>query len=225
MRSNKVLNHQQVHWHDGEHTRLSYQMLFKEEEPSEEFDENIDVIEQLNSRDEKWKNKLQVERDKAYRQGLEDGKKSGYAEARKEMDEKISIIKAVIDQGHLEWKTRQKILDPGLLDLSFDIAESILGIPVENEAIQAKLKQQLIPLFQKLDDQSKPVIKVNSSDLDYVKALKTEFAEKVTVHIVDDENCNPGEFEVETNEEIVVHKFRETLKDFKAKLMLPTWNK
>lgn len=225
MRMTKVLDQKQVNWREGELTRLNYQMIFDESPEEDVFDEEVDVIEQLNKRDEIWKNKLQVEKEKAYRQGLEDGKEAALKTARKEADAKMGILKAILDQGHLEWKTRQKIMDPGLLYLAFEIAESILGIPVENEEIRVQLEERLLPIFQKLDEQSKPVIKVSNSDMGYVKELKNEYSKDLTVQIINDDSCNPGEFEIETNEEIIVHKFRETLKEFKNNLMLPTWKK
>lgn len=222
MRSSKVFNNQQISWLEEGQTKLSYQMLFKEEE-NLELDENVDLVTHLNNRDEKWKNKLKVEREKIYKEAYEVGKAVGLQEAREEIDAKIKLIKSAIELGHEEWKNRQRIIDPGLLDLAFEIAEAILGIPVENEAIRIKIREQLVPIFQKLDDQTKPVLKISETDLEFVKDLKNEFADRLTVHISGSKKCNPGEFELETSDEIIVHKFCEILNGFKSSLTLPSW--
>ncbi|HBQ59773.1 MAG TPA: hypothetical protein DD671_09150 [Balneolaceae bacterium] len=68
------------------------------------------------------------------------------------------------------------------------------------------------------------MVKVSSCDLGLVKKLQEDHAPEMTMYIEVDAECNPGEFELENEQETIVHKFREMLKEFKKNLSLPTWN-
>lgn len=225
MRSQKVLSNQQIKWYDEGTTRLNYQLIFNEaKEDSKEslYNEN-EIKKRLESRDAAWKKKLQQAKKEAYKDGFEAGKQEGIQEAGKEIDAKLNVIRNAIEDGHAEWKQRQEIIEPGMLDLVFEISESILGVPVRDEKIRKQLLETLRPIFQKLDESCKPIIKVCEKDLEPVKALKEEYAPKMTMHFEVNEDCNPGEFILDTDDETIVHKFREMLKEFKKNLSLPTW--
>lgn len=225
MRSQKVLSNQQIKWYDEETTRLNYQVIFNEAKESSNdtvFDE-AELKNRLETRDAAWKKKLQQEKEKAYREGFEAGQAEGYEAAHQETDAKLEVIRTSIKQGHEEWRQRQEILEPGMLDLAFELSEAILGIPVEDEQLRKNMLDTLRPIFQKLDGASKPIIKVCASDLEPVKKLQEEFASELTMYFEVQSDCNPGEFILETNEETIVHKFREMLKELKKNLSLPTW--
>lgn len=227
MRGQKVLNTNQVKWYDNGLTRLNYQMIFNEANAAEEEVDNFDQEElkaKLDERDEFWKKKLKQEKEQAFAEGFENGKVEGLEIARNEIDGKIEVIRTAIDEGHREWQQRMEMIEPGVLDLAFDISEAILGIPVQHEKLTASLVEKLTPIFQKLDQSSKPMLRVSENDLEHVQELKEEYASELTMYIEVDENCNPGEFELDTNDETIVHKFREMLKEFKKNLSLPTWN-
>ncbi|SMO81715.1 FliH/SctL family protein [Gracilimonas mengyeensis] len=221
----KVINNNQINWYDDGKTRLSYQMLFEEEEEVVEalsYDPK-ELEEKLNERDRKWRNKLNIARDKAYQEGLEAGREEGLKQAREEIDAKINTVCTAVEKGHQEWQKRQKMMDPVLIELVFEITEKILGIPVEKEDMRAKLEEQLVPVLQKLDETSKPFVTVSEQDLDIVKRWIKENNPNLTVHLKSDPDCNPGEFEVDTQHETIVHKFREMFNEFKKNLSLPTW--
>lgn len=226
MSAHKVFSNNQIKWQDGEDTRLNFRMLFqekKEEEEKLQFDSD-ELLERLSKRDEKWKKRLRQEKEKAYLEGVEAGKKEGFSKAEAEVDSKIKVLKSAVAQGHQEWRERQQLLEPGVMDLTFEICEAILGIPLEREELSKNLEEQLISIFRKLDRESRPVVKVSSCDLDLVKKLQEVHAPEMTMYIEADEECNPGEFELETDQETIVHKFREMLKEFKKNLSLPSWN-
>lgn len=225
MRSQKVLSNQQIKWYDEETTRLNYQVIFNEakESSSDALFDEAEIRRRLETRDVAWKKKLEQEKEKAYRAGYEAGLAEGYETAHKETDAKLEVIRNSIRDGHEEWRQRQEILEPGMLDLAFELSEAILGIPVEDEQLRKNMLDTLRPIFQKLDGASKPVIKVCESDLEPVKALKEEYASELTMYFEVQSDCNPGEFILETDDETIVHKFREMLKELKKNLSLPTW--
>lgn len=225
MRNQKVFNTNQVNWYDNGSTRLNYQMLFQEpEEQAEDHPESIDLEERLNERDEKWRNKLKIAEEKAYKEGYETGRAEGLETARNEIDAKIAVIKSALEDGQEVWQRRQNMIQPGLLDLAFDIAETILGIPVDHERIRPEMEDKLGPLLQKLDEEVKPVVQVHPQEMEFVDKLIEEYVPTLTINVKAEEHCKPGEFILDTENETVVHKFQDMLKEFKKELDAPTWN-
>ena len=226
MSSHKVFSNQQIKWQEGEGTRLNYQMLFQEKKQEEEklqFDSE-ELLARLNQRDQKWKKRLKQEKEKAYQEGFAAGQIEGEEKADGKIDSKIKVIKSAIAQGHQEWRERQQLIEPGVLDLAFEVCEAILGLPLVRDELTQNLEEQLVPIFRKLDRESRPIIKVSNDDLEFVQRLKDKHVPEMTMYIEADEGCNPGEFELDTDQETIVHKFREMLKEFKKNLSLPTWN-
>ncbi|MEQ8525946.1 FliH/SctL family protein [Gracilimonas sp.] len=227
MRNQKVLQKNQISWFNEGSKRLNYQMIFNESEVKNEEDEyteeSTDINQLLDERDARWKRKLEQVRAEAYTQGFNAGQTEGLNTARSEIDQKLAVIRQALDKAHEEWKARQEMLEPGLLDMVFEISESILGIPVENPAIRESIEEKLTPLLQKVNEQSKPILWVAEEDLEFTKSLKDDFSKSMVLNIQTSEECNPGEFKLETNEETVVHNFREMLQEFKKTLMLPSW--
>ena len=227
MRNQRILNTDQVSWYDEGSKRLSYQMIFSEPEvltkEVEETEEEVDLGEILEQRDLVWKSKLKREKEEAYTRGLEQGRAEGLEQAREEIDSKLSRIQETLQAAHNEWIERQKELQPGILDMVFDITERILTIPVENPEIRASLDTKLGALLQKVDESSRPTLFICEDDFSYVEKLAKEFAPNTSINIKVGEDCNPGEFRLESNHETVVHNFRESLKDFMNSLALPSW--
>jgi flagellar biosynthesis/type III secretory pathway protein FliH len=140
MGNQKVLQNSQIKWFNEGNTRLNYQTIFNEPEleteENEYQEESADINQLLDERDVKWKRKLEQVRAEAYAEGLDAGRTEGIEQARSEIDQKFALISEAVDEANQKWEQRQECLEPGLLDLAFEISESILGIPVENPAIR-----------------------------------------------------------------------------------------
>lgn len=231
MRNQKVLNNNQIQWYDeGSSTRLNYQMIFNElekEEPKKKetnYSDSQELTRMLDERDARWKNKVEQTREKAYNEGYEKGKEEALEQARSEIDAKLAGIKEIMMEGQQRWAEHQRMLEPGLMDMVFEICESIMGIPVENPEVRKTMNEKLGSLLQKVDEHTKPMLLVSNEDYEYVGEIVEEFAPNTTIFVRKEPGLNPGEFKLETNEEIVVHTFREMLDDFKKSLTLPSWN-
>ncbi len=227
MKKPKIIDDRKISWNREETSRLSYEMIFRDElssDDNESEEEELDIEELLEKKDREWKKKLRQASDEAYQKGIDDGLDQGLEQARSEIDSKLKNLEKAFQEAHREWQERQQILETGLLDLVFEISESILGIPVENPAICEKLEQELGSLLQKVEEHTKPLLLVSETDYEYVQRLKERIATKTTVNIQVDTHFNPGEFQLETNHETVVHKFQTMLNDFKESLSLPSWN-
>lgn len=160
MRTQKVLEANKIQWFNDEHARLSYEMIFEEKgsrktvaqakkalEPRE-VDTEKRLYEALAERDKKWKIKVQNTKETAWQEGYEAGRQQGLEEARAEMKEKLSFLESTLEAAHQEWKKRQEMLDPGLLDIAFEICETILGAPVEHPRTTRKTGTLSWPYFR-----------------------------------------------------------------------------
>lgn len=234
MKAPRVLDNEQINWYKKDNTRLNYKMLFSdedtpeqtfavEEREAEEIDPEQLVHQARVDRDQKWKLKVEKTREEAYSEGFEEGKATGYEQAQQELESKLDFIHHTIEEGLKEWKKRQELLDPGVLDLAFEIAEAVLGIPVERSQIKTSLELSLGPLLERIDNQSKPVLLVAESDFEYIQLLKNEYAPDSFIRIRVDENCRAGEFRFESTDEVVVQNVKNTLKEFRKKLPVPSW--
>lgn len=227
MNSGKIINDSKITWDRKSQDTLSYRMLFDEapasvSEPEEEVPD-IDVDEILRESNEQWEARLRQAWQEAFDAGVEEGHDRGFKEAESLLDEKAALLSGQLEQAHTEWLEQQKMLDPGVLDLAFELAESILEIPVENPAIREKMKNQLEPIIRRIDDSTRPVLWISAVDEDFVRAIKDDNAPRTSINIRVDKTLNPGEFKLETSRESVVHQFKTLLQDLKESLNLPSW--
>jgi len=231
MSGNRIIDNERINWGSEGGNRLNYQMIFEDRDPADEAEaeseaaerQRVDTEKLLARRDREWKRKLAEARTKAFNEGKALGLRQGYKQASGEVDDKLKVIELGLHAAHEEWKDRQEALEPGLLDLVFDIAEAILAIPVENPSIREQLDEELGALLQKVDEETKPVLLVSGSDYEYVRRLKEKHSPNTTVNIRVSDRCNPGEFELDTERETVLRNFRTMLRDFADNLALPTW--
>lgn len=222
------MDNNQISWQDEGNARLSYQMIFDDRPPVAEREdrENApDIDELLKENDRKWQEKLKNTRLKVFEAGLKEGRQQGLEQARAEIDQKLADLKQVFREAHQDWKETQKLLEPGLLDMAFDLSEAILSIPVENPAIREKMEKVLGPLLQKVDEQSKPVLWISEVDFKYIEAIKRDYSPQTPLNIRVDKDFNSGEFKLETRRETVVHQFKTLLSDLKDSLSLPSWQR
>lgn len=224
MSSGKIIDGTKINWNRKAQDTLSYRMLFEDgpavAEPEEEAPDVEKILRENNGQ---WEERLRQARQDAYEAGVEEGFKKGYKEAENLLDDKIAVLSKQLDRAHEEWQERQKLMDPGMLDLAFDLAESILNIPVENPAIRENMQNELEPLLRQIDEANRPVLWISKGDEEFVSSVKEDNAPRTTINIRIDKALNPGEFKLETKNESVVHQFGILLQDLKESLNLPTW--
>ncbi|GAA5522463.1 hypothetical protein LQ318_11985 [Aliifodinibius salicampi] len=233
MEDQKILNNEQVKWYEDDDTRLDYQVAFegpghtrnqeKKRQDKASKEKKVDIKALLRERDTKWKKRLQDARKAAYAKGFEEGKEDGLQQARKEIDQKIEGLEDMMDQAHQEWKQRQEAINPGLLDLVFELVETIVGLPVGNPQIRENLDDELSVLLHETSKEVKPVIWICNEDYEYVEGLVEKYAPELTVRIRSHDEYNPGEFAFETDKETVVYNYKEMLNDFRENVSVPSW--
>lgn len=226
--SKRLLDQDDVQWQKESVSRLNYDMIFDNSpnvDESEELRKQKEELEnKLVEQEKKWQARLRKMEVEAFEKGFQKGKVTGKTEAEAEIDQKLLGIEEILTSAHNEWKDVQTLLEPGILDLSFEIAEEILKLPLEHDELRERLSEEVHSLLQKMDDGSKAAINISKSDYEMIESLVEEYRNRVTVHLTMEEDCNPGEFKFETKRETIVKDFKLQLQDFKDALNLPSWN-
>lgn len=226
--SKRFLDEDEVTWQKESVSRLNYDMIFDNspdvDESEELRKEKGELENKLVEQEKKWQARLRKMEVEAFEKGFQKGKLTGKSEAEAEIDQKLLRIEEILKSSHKEWKEVQTLLEPGILDLSFEIAEEILKLPLEHEELRERLAEEIHSLLQKMDDGSKAAIHVSQSDFEMINNLVEEYRNRLTVHLTMEEDCNPGEFKFETKRETIVKDFKLQLQDFKDALNLPSWN-
>ena len=95
MGSQRILDNTQVNWFEGDVNRLSYQMIFDDqefEEPVTEeqpVEEEIDVAALLEENNAEWQQKLDEAKEEYYQSGFDEGFEKGLAEHEKGPAEQV----------------------------------------------------------------------------------------------------------------------------------------
>jgi len=234
MNDQKILSGDEISWYEDEETCLDYRMVFEGDEvvgnerdkkslKSEQEEENVNVRALLKERDEKWKKRFKKVNEETFKKGFQRGEQHGIEQTRKEMDERFARLEDLFKKAHEEWVNRQDALNPGMLDLVFDIVETVVDLPMEHVTMKEHLEKELSVLLYNIDEGIKPVLNICEEDYNFVAELVEKYAPKITIDIRKSDNYNPGEFEFDTDKETVVYKFKEIVKDFRENLTLPTW--
>lgn len=222
--SKRFLDEDEVSWQKESVSRLNYDMIFDESpkvDESEELREQKKELEdKLVEQEKRWQVRLRKTEVEAFEKGYQKGKLSGKQEAEAEIEKKLTGLEEIFNKAHREWKEVQTLLEPGILNLSFEIAEEILKLPVESQALRKRLTEELHALLQRLDDESKAIIFVSEPDYETVESLVEEYRDRFTIHLKMKNELNPGEFKLETKRETVVKDFKLQLQDFKDALNL-----
>lgn len=228
MSFNKVIDNDRITWNQKDSAKLDYRMIFEDHDAEKERmikeQKKAEIREILKENDVEWELKLKRTSEEAYQKGLSQGMEKGYQGAQNKIDEKFRFLEKAFAGAYEEWSQRQKKLEPGLIDTVFCLAEKIVGIPVENEKIRIRMEEELSGLLRRVDSESRPTLLVSKCDYDFVAELIKKNKSEPLVHLGVGNECNPGEFVFETEREMVVHKFRLILDEFRKNLKsIPSW--
>jgi flagellar biosynthesis/type III secretory pathway protein FliH len=220
----KILDSSDINWFGSGASRLSYEMIFSEPEVENGGLDEAEMEQILRERDRQWLNKLKRARDESYKAGLNDGHSAGFEAASQEIDKRTATLREAVVKAHNEWSDLMKTIEPGLLNLAFDMAEKILEVPVQDEGIRVKMKAELRSLLQKADENNRIEIRVAESDFEFAEDIFSEYSKGLSIRLSVCQNCLPGEFEFDTAHETVLHKFRKMLNQFKDSVSVTSWS-
>jgi flagellar biosynthesis/type III secretory pathway protein FliH len=228
MKSRRILQSDHIDWDENGSSRINYSTVFDQNqataEPEAPEQTGPDYRELLHAKEKQWQKKLKQSRKEAFEEGVNQGYRQGLEEARAELDRHLAVLEHTFEQAHREWRERQQLLEPGLIELAFDVAECILGIPLEHTSVRTRLQEELSKILEDLDEQVKPQLWISEQDYNYVEKLIDGYVHTGSVGIKISAECKPGEFKFESDRKTVVCNFQKMLGDFRAKLTLPEWN-
>jgi len=226
----KVIDRDSFAWRDDNRSRLNYHMIFDEnwKDPEEEAKEekriqpNVEEI--LAKRRIEEERRLADVRQKAFEEGLATGRQEGLATAKSEMQSKIAVIERALREAHQAWARNQELLKPGVLQLVFEVAEAVIGVPNRSAELKKHLENELVPLLEALDKASQPVLWVSEDDYQFVDHLVEQYSAKSGLMLRVGNTCKPGEYQLESNRQKVVRDYKMLLNDFRDSLMLPEFD-
>lgn len=231
MADKDILDNEQLSWYEEDDNRLDYRLAFqsgeggsgKENKANSEGISRREVREKLENRKKKWKERLKNARRNAYEKGFEKGKEEGHRKAEQEMQQRIQQLEEGLSQARREWQQRIKVLNAGLLDLVFELAEAVVGLPIEHSELRNTLEEKVSQLLHETEKNMKPKLSISSKDYEFAKDLVEQYAPEMSIKVQPDDSLHPGEFEFETEREAVVYRFEKMVQDFKETLSLPEW--
>lgn len=203
-----------------EKTKLSYEDLFQVKS-----DEDVDYKEVLERNNLEWTRRLNDTRQLAIKEGYDAGLNDGEQIARKRIDEQLHHFEAALmDLDRRLFQTIEEI-KPGITSLVFDIAEKIISVPVQNEALQKWVVESVSKALEDISDHVKIDIVVSETDYDAVKELLEKLPELKKIKITYSGKLLPGEFSIESPHNAIINNFTKKMADLRNAAPLNDWGK
>lgn len=201
-----------------EKTKLSYEDLFEVKS-----DEDVDYQEVLERNNLEWTRRLNETRQLAIKEGYDAGLNDGEQLARKRIDEQLHHFEAALmDLDRRLFQTIEEI-KPGITSLVFDIAEKVISVPVQNEALQKWVVESVSKALEAISDHVKIEITVAESDYESVKELVEKLPEMKKIKIVYSGKLSPGEFKIESPHNAIINDFTKKMADLRNAAPLTDW--
>ena len=214
----RLIYREQLKYQAKDKTKLSYEELF-EEKPTEEIDYQ-DVIERNNL---EWTRRLNDTRQTAIKEGYQAGFSDGEAKARQRIDEQLHHFENALME--LDQRLRNTIeeIKPGVTSLVFDMAEKVIGVPVENEQLQKWVQESVKKTLDSISENTKIEIVVSEYDYEAIVALMEKMPGVEKIKVSYSKTFQPGEFNVETPHDAVVNNFTKKMADLRKSIPLQDW--
>ncbi|TNE71801.1 hypothetical protein EP331_08470 [bacterium] len=216
----KLIYRERLQQDEVEKTRLSYEDLFQVK-----TDEEVDYQEVLERNNLEWTRRVNETRQLAIKEGYDAGLTDGETQARKRIDEQLHHFEAALME--IDRRLHQTIeeIKPGIVSLVFDMAEKVIGVPVENDSLKTWVVDTVRTTLETITDHSKIKITVAEADYDAVKELMEKLPEFKKVTVTYTGRLNPGEFEIDSPHHAVLNSFSKKLDDLRAAAPLNDWGK
>ncbi len=198
--------------------RLSYDMVFLDKP---EVDEDLERM--LAQNNAQWEQRIVKERQKAVEQGYAAGFEDGKQKAKTEIDLHLNTFEQALNQFEQILHDTIAVLETATHSLVFDLAEKVIGVPVENETLKEKVAKAIEQFLKELEDDHKAVITVSDSDYDSIVYLKEKVTHLKHIAIERNSELNPGEFKVDSNHAALIQNFKKNLNDFRQTAKLSDW--
>lgn len=216
----KLIFRERLKLEDVDKTRLSYEDLFQVK-----TEEDVDYHEVLERNNLEWTRRVNETRQLAIKEGYDAGLNDGESKARKRIDEQLHHFEAALME--LDRRLQQTIeeIKPGITSLVFDIAEKVIGVPIQNEQLQKWVVDTVQHTLESITDHSKIHITVAEADYDAIKELMENVSELKKIKVDYSATLKPGEFIIDSPHHAVVNSFSKKLEDLRLSAPLNDWGK
>lgn len=212
--------------------RLSYDMLFSDNGQSngnghagknQEKNGSDDIESRKAYRKElelKWKRRLEESREKAFRQGVEEGKKQGGADARESMEQQVETLQRALKETSDRIDSLLDDLKPHMAAMVFDITEQIIGLPIKSESLRKEVAGEIRMILASVEEDVKVRLTVSSADYGFIVRALKDISHAPKIEITRSDSLKCGEYALDTQRERIIKSFNEMLDDFREKLSL-----
>ncbi|SMO59408.1 FliH/SctL family protein [Fodinibius sediminis] len=212
----------------GQH-RLSYDLLFEEQPQNSSPDSvragtgsNDGAIsrKELQELQDKWKQKIAVAQEEAYQKGWEEGQQAGREEALSSMEQHLAPLQEAMGAMDQEINSLIEELKPYMATMTFDIAEKILDIPLDDKELREKVSAEIRNTLSAIDREIMIKITVSEKDYGYVVRKMKDVPHSNYLQISGSDKLKTGEYTIDTEKESIVKNFKKMLRDFREKVAL-----
>jgi flagellar assembly protein FliH len=228
MASSKLIYKERLDMDEADATRLSYDVVFRqpeierEQEEAEEQASQEELQQAIEENDRQWQQRLEEVRNQAQQEGYQRGLEEGRQQATKRIDQRLDAFKQALDEAGNKVEQVVEELSPGVTTMIFEVAEKIIGIPLDSAQLRERVRREVRSTLERLDESLRIQVYVSHQDFESIQKVTQQY-ENRNIHVQADETLQPGEYFVETNREAVVRNFQKSLADMRDDLRVEDW--
>ena len=199
-------------------TKLSYEDLFQVKSNDE-----VDYQEVIERNNIEWTKRMNDTRQLAVKEGYDAGLNDGETKARIRIDEQLHHFENALME--LDRRLQQTIeeIKPGITSLVFDLAEKVIGVPVDNEGLKNWVVESVSTALEEIGDHTKVEIEVSEADYDSIKEVIEKLPELKKIKLNYSASILAGEFRIETPHNVIMNNFAKKLADLRLAAPLADW--
>lgn len=204
--NSRVITRDYIVFADRESTQLRYPTLIDNDSISNEAFQQA-----LAEKEKMWEKRLEHVRNSSLREGYQAGLEEGKASALGEYQEIASQLQIMLSE--IESKVEQQFVEmqPAIADLVFKLAGKVLQVPVDQKALKQQVADDIQQALRELTNKNQVVVSVSASDYETVEPLLRRNGDKGYIEISLHDDLKPGEYLIETPNEIVEKNFGKIL--------------
>lgn len=191
---------------DRESTQLRYTNGFDRDSVSNEA-----LQKALEEKEKLWERRLEHVRNSSLREGYQAGLEEGKSLVQGEYHEKAVRLQKMLDAIENKIEEHFTSLEPAIGDLVFKLAGKVLQVPVEDKGLKQQVADDIRQALRELTDKSQVVVSVSAQDYETVEPLLRRSGTNGYIEISLHDDLNPGEYMVETPNEIIEKNFERIL--------------
>lgn len=224
----KLIYKERLDFDEKDSTRLSYDVVFRQpeierEEVEAEEKANLEELQQaVEENDRQWQQRLEEVRSQAQKEGYQRGLQEGQQQARQIIQERLGTFQQALDDAGNKVEQLVSELAPGVTTMIFEVAEKIIGIPLNHPQLRERVRREVRSTLERLDESLRIQVYVSTNDYESVQQITNQYQNR-NIHVQADDTLQPGEYFVETNQEAVVRNFQKSLRDMRDDLRVEDW--